>query len=503
MMELMPEYARSGYFPGLVEICRGESNKLLFLCIRDGKLTVEENADTEEGTVVPPEAKSLPKSIRQTIPEVSAVLEWVQKEDRSLYRDLQAYLGRFSYLNDEQLALAAHYVFLTYLHDHEEIAYCPYILFYAVAGRGKSRTGKALTYVCFRGYHTAEMREATVMRFADNLHCTIFFDLTDLSNKAGKYGCEDMLLSRFEKGLECARVLHPEKGRFNDTEYFETFGPTIIATNTKVDPILETRCLPIEMENRPGNFENPKPEYALELKARLTALRAKNLLIKLPEIESIEGISGRLYDITRPLFQVGRLINPEDGILLEAGILRIAGSKNTNSRETTEGRIVEIIHELSKEKGLCELLEWPLKTSEITDRFNENRPADRCVSPAWMGNKLTSLSLRKRQVNGRSEYIITHRDYKTLTAQYGIIHSEVYPQIVLSQVATSSDRPLPEKDLSIQDVTQQVGVSRGLRSEGNPENYELEERAAIMEYEGGLSREEAESKAALDPEIPF
>lgn len=128
-----------------------------------------------------------------------------------------------------------------------------------------------------------------------------------------------MLLSRFENGIESARILHPEKGRFKDTMYFDTFGPSIIATNGKPDEILETRCLPIDMPNMPGDYENPKPEYALELKARLTAWRAKNLFVPLPEISPIQGISGRLWDISRPLFQVARLINPGNGIHLEEG----------------------------------------------------------------------------------------------------------------------------------------------------------------------------------------
>lgn len=46
----------------------------------------------------------------------------------------------------------------SYLHDHVEISYCPYLLFFAVAGRGKSRTGKSLTYISFRGLHSVDMR---------------------------------------------------------------------------------------------------------------------------------------------------------------------------------------------------------------------------------------------------------------------------------------------------------------------------------------------------------
>jgi len=47
------------------------------------------------------------------------------------------------------------------------------------------------------------------------------------------------------------------------------------------------------MPNRPGNYENPRPELALELKERLTAWRAKHYDKNIPDMKPIEGISGR------------------------------------------------------------------------------------------------------------------------------------------------------------------------------------------------------------------
>lgn len=503
MIELLPEYEMSGYFPGLVEICRGEDGKMVFLIARDGKVFVDEKTEIAQRTVVPPESKDLPKSVREAVPDVSLVLEYVQREDRSLYEDVLSYLMRFSYLDEHQLALAAHYVFLTYLHDHADVSYCPCILFYAVPGRGKSRMGKSLTYVSFRGYHSIDMREAFIIRFAQNLHGTLFLDLTDLSKKAGKNNCEDMLLSRYEKGLECARVLYPDRGRFKDTEYFDVYGPTIIATNGPIDKVLETRCLPITMPNHPGNYENPSPDCALEERARLTAWRAKQLFAPLPDIKPICGIEGRLWDISKPLLQISRLIHPENGIHLEEAILRIATDKNEESRGSIEGRIVEIIHDISEENGLYGLPEWPIKASEITKRFNEARPADNQVSAAWMGLKLKSLSLRKRQVNGRMEYLITQSDYRMLHSQYGVALQDKYLPITLSRVEGCGTNPLPGKDSSIQYVKNVIEGCRGLRNMRDGQREMFEERAAIMEHEGGLSREEAEKKAALDQEIPF
>jgi hypothetical protein len=502
MIDFVSEYDRSAYFPGLVEICKGEAGKPLFLLVKNGTATMEDKAVTEKGTVIPPEFNQLPRPIGDALPNAELVMKWIENEDEGLYLDLLTYLRRFSYLDELQLCLAAHYTFLTYLHDHPGISYCPYILYYAVPERGKSRAGKALSYVCFRGFHSVDLREPVIFRFTENLHGTLFLDLMNLWKKAEKNHCEDILLTRYEKGVQCARVLYPEKGPFHDTVYFDTYGPTIIATNEPLHNILGTRCLPITMPNAPGNYENPKPEYALGLRARLTAWRAKYLSVALPEVTPIDGISGRLWDISRPLFQISKLIDPSYMVLLERAIFAIAGDKSAEKRGTIEGKLVEIIHDLSKEYGLSKLPEWCLKTSEITGKYNEGRSADRHVSASWIGLRLTGLSLRKRQINGRSEYIITQADYRALLAQYGLSSEPGYSAVVIAPKSNGSTNTLPGKVPSFQTVMGEVGGCRVLREPLSYQKESFEERAAIMEMEGGLDRKEAAEKAANE-DIPF
>ncbi len=374
--------------------------------------------------------------------------------------------------------------------------------FYAAPERGKSRAGQALTYICFRGFHSVDMREPIIFRFAQNLHGTLFLDSMDVWKRAEKSNCQDLLLLRFQKGVQVGRVLHPDKGAFKDTEYYDIYGPTIFATNQPLHNILGTPCLPITMPNHPGNYENPQPEYALALKARLTAWRAKYLFCALPEIDPIEGISGRLWDITKPLFQIGRLMNPANEILLETAILAIAGDKCAEKSGTVEGKIVAIIHNLSEENGDSRLPEWTIRTIDVTRKFNEERPTDRHVSASWIGIKLTGLSLRKRHINGRSEYIITQADYKALHAQYGLFQKQSRSATVMTRKVSHPTNTLPDNTSSLQKVTGVVGGCRVLQKGVDAKREIFEERAAIKEYEGELSREEAE-EAARSQEVPF
>ncbi|RII27755.1 MAG: hypothetical protein CXR31_05880 [Geobacter sp.] len=485
----------SAYFHGLIDVCEREDGHLVYLTIEDDLPMFEETTCRSSMEYVPPDKHHFPF----TLPRMDKVTEYFDDDDANIYADVLTYLQRFSALDDLQWSVVAHYIFLTYLHDHIHIDYCPYILFYAVPERGKSRTGKSVSYLAFRGVHLIEMREANIFRYSQNLHGTLFFDLMDISKKAEKSGCDDILLLRAEKGAKCVRVIHPEKGAFEDTTYYEIYGPTIIASNEQLHKILETRCLPIIMPNRPGNYENPRPELALELKERLTAWRAKALFTPLPDLHPIEGISGRLWDIAKPLFQVNNLVNPDGCELLQEAILTIAGERSESKKDSTEGHLVGIIKDLSAEKGLEGLQEWTLKTSDILQKFNGERPADKYVSAQWIGKKLKTLSLRHRTVNGRSEIILTFDDYWTLIEQYGVSGRDS------GNHKNHPNETLPIRTKQYQGDTGVVGSSRVsagpwqekelIESLSTEEQEEFDERVAILIADGRLMPEDAEEEA--------
>ena len=480
-----PNEKLSAYFPGLIDVCRGEDGQLVYLVDDHGRFSLQESMGLDGEEVVPPDIENFPFEV----PKAKGVMRHIKQEDKNLYADLLTYLKRFSALDAHQWAVVAHYVFLTYLHDHSEIDYCPYILFYAVPERGKSRIGKSIANVSFRGVHQIELREPNIFRYSEHLHGTLFFDLMDVWKKAERSGCEDILLLRAEKGAKCSRILYPEKGAFRDTVYYDIYGPTIIASNEQLHKILGTRCLPIVMPNRPGNYENPRPEYAQELKERLTAWRGKTLRKSLPEILPVEGISGRLWDICRPLLQIGKLVNPDGGNLLLEAILNIAGERDASKRETTEGHLVAIIQELTGQKGAERFAEWSIKVSDILRAFNENRTEDRHVTPQWIGRKLKSMSLTHRAVQGRSEILLSSQEYRTLLEQYGCG----------PRTSTLPNQTLPGRTPGYQLDTGIVGSCRvsvdGLEISGTDRERFLD-LADALESQAGLSRRDAERLAA-------
>jgi hypothetical protein len=502
-MDSFNDAALSAYFPGLVDICQNDDGQLVYAIIKDNELVFSPEFATDTEMFSIPERKHF----QFTIPRAAEVMRYFGRDDESLYDDLLSYLKRFSALDDAQWAIVGHYVFLTYIHDHPGIDYCPYILFYAVPERGKSRTGKSVIYVAFRGIHLVELREATIFRFSQYQHGTLFFDLQDISKKAERGGCDDILLLRAEKGAKCCRILFPDQGPFNDTVYYDIYGPTIIASNEQLHKILETRCLPIIMPNRPGNYANPRPELGLELKERLTAWRAKHLNATFPDFEPIDGISGRLWDLAKSMFFINSLL-PVERATLEHAILAIAGERDESRHDTLEGRLVAIIKDITAEGGLDRFVEWTIKTNDIRNRFNLGRPDDRHVSPTWIGMKLKSMSLRNRHLHGFSEIKFTATEYVTLLQQYGFSGRDLQ----------GSTKALPNLIESNQDVLNLGEPGRDLTQVqaerftfNGPEELDIYYTTLkALKAEGGRSRDdmeklclEAVEQWRRDHDLPF
>ena len=399
-------------FPGLADIV-DDDGKPAFLIKDNFGLHIETSVEIDGVQYIPPGKEHLPFAL----PQADQCLSYYQTDDPNLFDDIMAYFRQFSYLPDDQWLIVVLYVFQTYLQDHLAIHYMAELLFYAVPERGKSRTGKAVAYISYRGVHVVDMRETNIFRYSGNLGATIFFDIMDLWKKAERNQSEDILLLRFEKGARVPRVLYPEKGAFQDTVYYPVYGPTVMASNEPVHKILGSRCILFPMPNAPGNYENPTPELALDIKARLTVWRAKKMNKELPEVQPIKGISGRLWDITIPLFQLCKVICPEKFGKLKAAILNISGERTQDKKESFDGLIVQVLSEMAN--GNADT--YDIKTSDLTTKFNELWQGDKEINERSIGRRLKALGVHTDTKTGHSTIRITQNEINILKEQYGFI----------------------------------------------------------------------------------
>ena len=408
----------NAHFQGLVDLGLDENGNVAFLIKDKDSLEVATIWEIDGLLYSPPEKAYLPFEL----PNAKAVIIWYESDnDQMLFKDVIAYLKRFSYLTKEQSLIITCKVFLTYIQDHQDIHYLPMILFYAVPERGKTRTGKAVIYIAYRGVHCVDLREANLFRFAQDLKATLFIDIMDLWKKAERNGSEDILLLRYERGAKATRVIYPERGAFKDTVYYDIYGPTFIATNQAIHKILNSRSIPITMPNKPGDYENPTPEKAQELKERLTAWRARVMDISLPEIEHIQELNGRLWDISKPLLQVCKLVYPEGFNNLKEALFEIASQRIEDKKASIEGQIISILYELSPEEE--NIPDWKIETNKVLSKLNEDRPDEYKLTSQYLGRKLKAIGLSTKIIMGYSQIHLKRPEFNLLLVQYGIIEN--------------------------------------------------------------------------------
>jgi len=349
------------------------------------------------------------------------------------------------------------------------------------------------------------MREANLFRYSQDFHATLFIDMMDLWKKAERNQSEDVLLLRFERGAVVGRVLYPERGAFKDMVYFDVYGPTLMATNEPVHHILDTRCLPISMPNKPENYENPTPEKLLEIKERLTAWRARVMGQPLPEVDVIPGINGRLWDISRPLFQVCKMVCPSCEVELRKAILEIAGQRVEEKQDSLEGQIIGILKDLSPD-GL--LAEWNAPLDDVVTKINEKRPESHKLSSRYLGQKIKSVGLKKHRENTGWIIDITRPAFDMLLSQFGFNNipfptpPDTFTTFTTDTKEAKSGTYDSERSVNVGEHTPNVHAMFTDKKPVNSNTCEhsehsersgegIEERLAIMTVDGGLTEEEA------------
>jgi hypothetical protein len=423
---------RLALFPGLVDLALSDEGRVVYVIKTQKGLSVAASHEIEGKVFRPPDKNCLPFAL----PRACNVLQNGKGDDPDLAGDIMFFLKRFSYLEEKQFLVITCYVFLTYLQDHPQIQYLPIICFFAVPERGKSRTGRAMTYLSYHGIHVIDVREANLFRYSGNLGASMFFDVMNLWKKTERSMSEDILLSRYEKGATVSRVVRPECGAFKDTEHWPVFGATVIATNEAVHNILGTRCLTLTTPNAPGRYENLTPDMAIELKERLVSWRARHMDCALPDIEPIEGLSGRLWDISRPLLQVCSMVYPGRLHALTDVLLEVAGQRSEEKKASMEGLIVASLDSLSPDGDETY---WELATADVLKKFNESISEDWKKTPQWLGRRLKALGLETSTKTGHSIIQMNRETLDKLLFQYGFIGTE--------DVLRNSEKPKEESDV--------------------------------------------------------
>lgn len=403
-----PQRVPSASFAGLVDLVQTDDGQPMFLVLEQaaqgGLAVVEEYEDAQAASddpriLVPPPLPAIP----WRLPRASEVLGWAAPgadDPRQLYEDITACLkahGQLPVLKhadypDAYYDLETAFTFHT--HYLEPAAYSPVLALVGPVERGKSRNGRTNIYLSRRGIHTETLREANLFRDSQDRAATLFLDATSLWKKAQQLGCEDILLNRFERGAKVSRVLYPERGPFEDTKYFDIFGPTILASNEPLGRILDTRCIPIPMPLAPDGVEYPVPNEAelLPLRERLTAWRARQMLAGWMPAPLPKPAGSRLGDVLLPLAQIVAAVASDRLPAFRALAAHLERARRQERALSWEAAVISAVVELRDEvKGGL------LLVAVIANRVNIGRPEKEALTNRQVGDVLRLLGLTTKK----------------------------------------------------------------------------------------------------------
>ncbi|MFH1374382.1 MAG: hypothetical protein ABII79_11355 [bacterium] len=408
--------AYTARFEGLVDVVEHDG-KTAFLVKDDDRLEIQTSFDIDGTTHHPPPARQIPWKL----PNGKKVVEIFNAESqmRPGEADWATFGEVVSYLKqNSQLPADGHYDLLAawILHTYclEQCQYSPVICLFAVPERGKSRTGKGAIYISYRGIYVESLRDAYMVRVANNFCASLFIDVRNVWRRAEKAGSDDILLLRYEKGAKVPRVLYPEKGPFCDTVYYDIFGPTIIGTNEGVHKILESRAVQMNMPQTTKRFENDiTPEIALPLKEKLLAFRARYLGEPFPDIA--KPAFGRLGDILKPLQQIIRAVSPErEESFLE--LVRDLEQERLNEKaDSLEARILVVLETI---RGRVD--KGKLAIKDITDSLNEGKTERNQVTYQGIGRRLSAMGFKKARTGNNMGMVWDEDQIKQLRSAYGL-----------------------------------------------------------------------------------
>jgi|GEM_PF-1618217 len=402
-----PEFL--AYFNGLVDLVLDDQDKIAFLVNENGNPVLQYEWEENGKKYVPPTGEH----IRWLLPKATAVLSHYKNDtDAKLFNDLVTFHTNVSEMPD-----AHHYKFLAAYDMHtylmEKFEYSPVVWLYAIPERGKTRTGKAIMYVSYRGWHTITVREAHIIRFAQNVRGTLFIDVSDLWNKVERESAEDIFLNRFENGATVCRIKDPGLGPFKDTVYYQVYGPTIAATNEVVNDVMASRTVQIIMPQSSRSFEDEvKPEHGLPFRERLVAFRARWMDKDLPDFDKPCG--GRLGDILKPIRKIINMVGNDELWFLDF-VMGVEERRKQSSSDSLDAQVLSAMKE-----AMDSITNRHLLNEDILAKFNLNKSERERITPQKLG-RITAAFGFKKYTSGQQRGIYWDEQLFTrLCQRYGI-----------------------------------------------------------------------------------
>lgn len=370
---------------------------------------------------------------------------------------------------------------------------------------GKTLVLDLLNLFCRRSLMCAGITGAVLFRVVERDQPSLLIDEADtfLQNQEELRGVLNAGFKRDGRIMRCV-------GEDHEPKQFNCFAPTAIAAIGSLPGTILDRAIVIRMERKEkkqnlARLDRRAREHLKEdLPSRLARWAAdhESLLQDAAPILP-ESLNDRQRDISEPLFAIADLGGAGWGQLAREAICRLLGREDTDSEDLNE-RLLRAVWGIFEEGtedflSLKQLVE-ALNNDETGgwDSVMKGRPCN----TAWVSKHLKAFGLTVRQRRPARVRGFPKEDLVPVVARYLSVSStenwrdgvtEPVPcgpeadleRVTAHTVSRASERQNPASGLGRHAVTHESRPN-----EDDP--YDAEERAAIMEFNGGVSHGEAE-----------
>lgn len=347
--------------------------------------------------------------------------------EAQLNADVARFIERYVDVTDQDRAIAAKYVLMSYRAD--ALFEIPYLRAVGDSGNGKTRFTQAVGLLCCRPIFTVGITPAVLYRLNDIYKPTLIIDEFNLQSRGEDTEAIIQLLnagiSRTNKVIRCSG----DRANF-EPEGFDPFGPKILAglKGTDSQPF-ESRTHPVRLEQTKRNdiriqLTQTMLEEATVIRNKLTLWKLRtggqdlsdNLLRAEDELKEAGGIRKRYIQVTIPLYA---LISDQD---VKAKFVRQLQARSVEYAEdkkaTSDGNLVDVIHSrlfVESGNGETTYLDYSadlnvrdegkpderLTVPAIVEDMNSRHPSKYPYTNASVGKKLSGLGLRTAQIQRR------------------------------------------------------------------------------------------------------
>jgi len=368
------------------EIYTKNGPKLAYL--NDGELKIKNRIKLEDGTVYEPRTDEATK--KGTIKLPTGVEEYDSTD--SLLEEIRSTIHKYVDISEKYEKLASWYVMTTWVYD--ELSTLSYLRALGDTGTGKSRFLDVIGNLCYKPiFISGAVTPAPIYRLIEQWKGTLMIDEGDLRRSDAMNEVITILNCGFERNKPVIRcdTNDPDK-----IQYFDTFGPKVIATRQEFnDKALESRCLTEKMSqtNRtdvPDQLPKSFFDKAEELRNKLLKWRfdkKKSIDVEKSQSVKIGNVEPRLKQATRGFLAV--FDDPQIKENLFEFLKDHQRELIEQRSQTWEGMIVNTIYDTYKENG-----EEPCKISpsEIAENVEESY-GEKKITAGHVGKKLRSLKL--------------------------------------------------------------------------------------------------------------